>query len=204
VNLELSIAKPDHPLSGGSDAEALSRFRRLLEARNCHFLEERELSQVLPRRRKKPDFFARTQDGHSILIEVESFEKERAALRSLRQNSVMSGLSGRDNVRMNTALQHASSQLKHYSDLGYPSLVVLDDFRKIGMPHNVDILGMHLSNYFNLQKDHLSAVAWFLEDPGGEGKLRIFHNPSAKNSMLPDKFIFSRDEHWKVPKAGKF
>jgi hypothetical protein len=188
-----------------SDGPAIERFCNLLEQRKCSYWLEKELHEVLPPRRTKPDFFVRTANHASVLVEVESFKKDRFTLKALRQNPVMSGLADSDNRRFLTALQHACNQLKPYRDLQFPSLVVLDDFRCVGMPVNVDILGMCLLGYFdqNSARHHVSAVAWLLGGQDVPFYLRVFHNPYANYPMLPNIFASQSDEHLRVL-PGKF
>lgn len=186
------------------DAPAISRFACLMEQRNWTYWSEEELEKVLPSRRTKPDFFARTMNGVSILIEIESFQKHRFALKALRENPVMSGLGYTDNKRFSTALQHACRQLKPYRDLKFPCLVVLDDFREVSMPLNECILGLHLLRWFqeNSERNHMSAVAWLLGEPSSL-RLRVFHNPNSSCALASDSFGSPHDEHWQVS-PGEF
>lgn len=183
-----------------SDAPAITRFSTFLEQRRSCFWLENDLKEVLPVRRTKPDFFVRTANRKSLLVEVESFEKDRSALNALRHNRTMSGLARVDGKRFSTALQHACQQLKPYRDLGFPGLVVLDDFRKVGMPVNVDILGLHLLGWFseNAERNHVSALAWLLNDHSGLFYLRLLHNPNATYALSTDAFTLALDEHWQV------
>lgn len=196
-----SLAKegPLRVMPIGPDAPALTRFSSFLEKRRCSYWGENELGQVLPLRRTKPDFFVRTSGDVGVLVELESFEKDRFVSVALRQNSVMSGLSETDNKRFSTALQHACRQLKHYRDLRFPSLVVMDDFRRVGIPLNVDILGLHLLRWFrdNSERNHISAVAWLLGDQFSLS-LRAFCNPSASYPLGADLFDSTDDEYWQV------
>jgi len=188
----------------GPDACAIARFSSFLEERSCTYWGENELGQVLPIRKTKPDFFVRTSGNSSALVELESFEKVRFTSLALGQNSVMSGLNETDNKRFSTALQHACQQLKHYRDMGFPSLVVMDDFRQIGIPVNVDILGLHLLRWFdgNTERNHVSAVAWLLgEQPSVS--LRVFHNPRASYALAASFFDSTDDEYWEV-QPGEF
>jgi hypothetical protein len=182
------------------DGPALARFAQLLEKRACSYWQENELAQVLPVRATKPDFFVSTPSKLQLLVEIESFEKERLALLALRQNSVMSGLAYRDQRRVATAVQHASKQLKPYRDLGFPSLVVLDDFRHVGMPTNADILGLFLLEYFDPKRDrgHISAVAWLVDGEELSPYLRVFHNPYAATALPREAFGAQVDEHWSL------
>jgi len=188
-----------------SDGPAIERFCNFLEQRKCCYWLEKELQEALPRRRTKPDFFVRTASRASVLVEVESFEKDRFTLKALRQNPVMSGLGDSDSRRFLTALQHGCNQLKPYRNLAFPSLIVLDDFRRVGMPVNVDILGLTLLGYFDQDSDrhHLSAVAWLLAEQEVPCHLRVFHNPQAHYPMSPDMFGSQGDEHLRVL-PGKF
>jgi hypothetical protein len=180
------------------DAAAHAHFARLLENRACNYWQENELEQVLPVRRTKPDFFVRTPSKVQLLVEIESFEKERFALVALRQNSVMSGLAHSDQRRLANAIQRACKQLKHYRDLGFPTLVILDDFQSVGMPTNPDILGLCLMECFDSKNDrrHVSAVAWLLTEPGLSPYLRIFHNLDAAAALPREAFGDQADEHW--------
>jgi hypothetical protein len=181
------------------DAPAIARFASFLENRRCIFWMENELDQVLPIRKTKPDFFVRTADNLPLLVEIESFEKERFTLVALRQNNVMSGLSHSDHKRISNAVQHASNQLKPYRDLGFPNLIVLDDFRDVGMPANPDIIGLSLLDYFDSKTDrsHLSAVAWLMGGRENPLHLRIFHNPHALAALPKEMFREQADEHWR-------
>ena len=192
-------------IRNSSDSPAFRRFSTFLEERKCSFWMENELQEVLPTRRTRPDFFVQTTGGMQLLVEIESFEKERGALKALSQNQVMSGLSQSDNKRLSTALQHASNQLKPYRDLKFPTFVVLDDFRGVGLPVNVDILGLHLLEYLDPRKDrhHLSAIGWLLDGQSTPFRMRVFHNPYAHYPISPATFPSSDDEHWHV-EPGEF
>jgi hypothetical protein len=183
-----------------SDSLAISRFCHFLEERSCRFWLERELDQVLPVRRTKPDFFVIAENSVSLLVEIESFENERQALVALRQNSVISGLGHSDSRRISNAIQHACGQLKPYRDLSHPALVVIDDFRDVGMPTNLDILGLTLSEYFQPDEDrhHLSAVGWISGRQTMGFELRVFHNPHAHFPLPVNTFASQGDEHLRV------
>jgi hypothetical protein len=184
------------------DAGAIKRFSTFLEQRNCCFWLENELKEVLPVRKKKPDFFVRTQSRISVLVEVESFEKGRSALDALRRNSVMTGLHWSDSRRFSSRISSAADQLGPYRDLRNPGLVVLDDFRGVGMPVNVDVLGLMLVNYFRAaHRPYLSAVSWLLEKEDRRYFLRSFHNPHAQVPLV--KHAFGIDEDWLLP-DGQF
>jgi hypothetical protein len=183
-----------------SDALAIERFTRLIEARSFAFWGEGELGEVLPSRRTKPDFYIEDKKGYGLLVEIESFEKERYSLGALRQNSTMSGLANSDEKRMANAVQHACQQLKPYRNLRHPALVVLDDFRGIGIPQNPDISGFGLNQFFDAgdEKRHVSGVAW-LVGAGESYGLRIFHNPQAVVPLKESMFSHHLDEHWRRP-----
>jgi hypothetical protein len=110
----------------------------------------------------------------------------------------MSGLARSDQRRSANAVQHASKQLKPYRDLGFPTLVVLDDFQDVGMPTNPDILGLCLMEYFDPKRDrdHVSAVAWLLGRTELSPYLRIFHNSYATTTLPREAFGVQADEHW--------
>jgi hypothetical protein len=91
----------------GEDSEAIKRFSSFLEQRNCCFWLENELAEVFPSRGKKLDFFVRTRNRVSILVEVESFKEDRRALKALRQNPVMSGLHQSDSRRISARIRSA-------------------------------------------------------------------------------------------------
>ncbi len=191
-------------MQAGPDSLAIKRFSKLLEDRACVYWLENELAAVLPSRKTRPDFFAQTANGIRLLVEVESFEKDRFALLALRQNRVMSGQSDSDDRRLCNAIQRASKQLKYYRDLGFPTLVVLDDFRQVGMPTNSEILGLSLLSYLEKgNKSHISSIAWLLGHSGGPFHLRIFHNPRSLVPLPMEVFHTQVDEHW-YHSPGKF
>jgi hypothetical protein len=189
----------------GPDAPAIAHFSNLLENRGCIYWLENELSQVLPTRNTRPDFFVKTPNDIQLLVEVESFEKERFALIALRQQPALSGLSDSDHRRICNPVQRASKQLKPYRDLRIPTLVVLDDFRDVGMPTNSDIIGLSLLRYFDPRKDrsHVSAVAWLMGDCESAFYLRIFHNPHSRTPLPKEAFHAQADEHW-YQSSGEF
>ena len=188
----------------GEDAQAIKRFAMLLDQRSCCFWREDELAEVLPLREKRVDFFVRTKSRVPLLVEIESFKEDRRALKALRQNAGMSGLQQSDGRRFSKRIRSAGDQLESYRDLRFPGIVVLDDFRGVGMPANPDALGLVLMNYFPASnRPYLSAVAWLLERSTNQYFLRIFHNP---HSDVPlDKTVFGDgpDEHWQAS-TGEF
>ncbi len=191
-------------MTPGEDAQAIKRFSAFLEHRKCCFWLENELTEVLPSRDKKVDFFVRTRSHLPVLVEIESFKEDRRALKALRQNSVMSGLHQSDSRRVAARVRSAGDQLESYRDRGFPGIVVLDDFRGVGMPVNTDVLGLVLMNYFPASnRPYVSAVGWLLESDHGQYFLRVFHNPHADVPLDRTTFGTEFDEHWYQP-SGRF
>jgi hypothetical protein len=182
--------KPDKP--------AIMRFSDFLDSRGFQFWTEDRLHEVMSLQKdKKPDFRAHHEIYGDVLIEIESFGKPSLALAGLRQNPVMS-VHCMDEKRVCTAVQHGANQLKPYREESIPKMVVLDDFRGVGISSAVDCLGLTLSQYFYTHQSntHLSAVAWLFVNNYVPLFLRIFHNPRATHPLTKEMFQEALDENW--------
>jgi hypothetical protein len=191
------------------DAPALAKFARLLSDRKLEFWMEESLQDVIEIRETRPDFLVRTGASGDILVEVESFEGESKSLSQLRNsNPFASGLSDRDFKRIRSRLDKAAAQLGPYRLDNIPLLIVLDDFREIGIPQNPDVLLLALYGldggfaFFRTNdKRFISAVGW-LRDTGSGLCLRIIHNRWADVPLSLNAFQKTQDEHWGIDNEG--
>jgi len=198
-----------------SDQHSLQRFIWLLNQRGYRFWPEDKLCEVISVRNKKPDFYVRAP-GHDFLAEVESFEK-----RLPRLGQAMSGNPAWESRRILTAVRHAAQQLRDYAHLNLPTVVVLDNWRRIGLPTDIGTLwaalftpqgrGQPLLNSNN--KRNVSAVAWNLPKtrPIDEDAInteppmcvRVLHNPYADIPLCSTVFGSTSDEHYRISQRGR-
>lgn len=113
---------------------AETRFGWLLHQRRYAFTPEAELQRKIELRGTRPDFYVETPLG-DLLVEVESFEEE-TFLRRVELGGFQSLNPEPLFRRLRTAVKHAKGQLKPYTPLGMPMLIVLDDWRRVGIPNN--------------------------------------------------------------------
>jgi hypothetical protein len=122
--------------SSTSSDLANRRFAWLLEERCYPYWIESELESKIQLRGKRPDFYFEVPNVGPVLAEVESFREPTSGLSP--------GFSQFDPEvhmrRIRTAVQHASRQLEPYRELKIPMLVVLDNWRLVGIPSNVGFL----------------------------------------------------------------
>jgi len=110
------------------------RFAWLLEQRGFDYWTEDELDSKIPVMGTRPDFYVETLRSGPFLVEVESFE-QRSVFPSVGQFDPEISIK-----RMRTSVRHAARQLKPYAFLEIPMLVVLDNWRLVGIPSNVGFL----------------------------------------------------------------
>uniref|UniRef100_A0A7C1IX73 Uncharacterized protein n=1 Tax=Ammonifex degensii TaxID=42838 RepID=A0A7C1IX73_9THEO len=127
----------------GKDEISLRRFKWLLKQRGYRFWPEDRLEEVIQVRGTRPDFYVR-MPWCDFLAEVESFEKSSVV--DLNPNRVFT-VNPKDLVkRISGACKEAARQLKPYANLGLPMVIVLDNWRQIGIPldplHLVQLFGM--------------------------------------------------------------
>lgn len=116
------------------------RFEWLLRQRDFEFVGEQRLEERIEiRDGKRPDFFV-WRDGTEFLVEVESFRAPGplAGLRGVRTVS-----SKRLIKPIGNAIQHARTQLRPYTELRIPLVIVLDDHRRVGIDLSASVL-LHL------------------------------------------------------------
>jgi hypothetical protein len=112
------------------------RFAWLLKQRGYGFWLEDQLEEKIEVRATRPDFYVETPANGSFLVEVESFEKP-GPLRGLSRGGARAVNTELVFKRIRTAVQDAAEQLRPYKELGIPMLVVLDNWRMVGIPSNV-------------------------------------------------------------------
>lgn len=106
------------------------RFSWLLTQRGCTFVREQELEKVLEVLGPRPDFFVRSPAG-SFIAEVKAFREPGPLDR--RSGRVFSVGVGEMLKRLSSAVDEARRQLRAYRDLAIPRVVVLDNWRQIGL-----------------------------------------------------------------------
>jgi hypothetical protein len=104
------------------------RFAWLVTQRGCTFVQEGELETVIDVRGPRPDFYVRSAAG-PFLAEVKAFEKtgplDRQGVFSIGMDRLLRPVSG--------AIDEARRQLRAYRSLGIPCVVVLDNWRQVGV-----------------------------------------------------------------------
>ena len=116
------------------------RFSWLLRQRGLLFFDESRLEERIQVRSKRPDFYVEPSSFPPILVEVEGFSKRDSHL----------AVPERILKRLRVAVGHAASQLAPYREMKIPTLVVLDNARKVRLP-----LGKNdLLNLFGLLEWH--------------------------------------------------
>jgi hypothetical protein len=118
----------------GSDTSE-QRCVWLLNQRGFAFWREDALEEKIKVRTRRPDFYVETPEYGPFLAEVESFKKP-GPFKSLEAR-VMASDPEQIFRRIRTAVQHASEQLSPYKSLSIPMLVVLDNWRRVGIPSSV-------------------------------------------------------------------
>jgi hypothetical protein len=112
------------------------RFSWLAQQRGCRLWHETDLEQVMTVRSKRPDFFVRSP-ASDFLAEVKSFETVGPLARPDRVFTVaieklLKPFRG--------AIHEAADQLRPYRELSLPRVVVLDDWRNVGVSTETEIL----------------------------------------------------------------
>ncbi|MDP9223785.1 MAG: hypothetical protein M3P18_07985 [Actinomycetota bacterium] len=122
------------------DDVAERRFSWLLTQRGCTYVREGELEQVLAVRGPRPDFYVRSAAG-PFLAEVKAFTQAGPIDR--RSNRVFSIGVEEMMKPISSAVDEARRQLRAYRDLGIPEVVVLDNWRQVGVDLD-DVMLMQL------------------------------------------------------------
>lgn len=111
------------------------RFAWLLRQRGYLFWTEDRLEEVMAVRGKRPDFYVRTASFGDLIAEVESFEEPTLLDRKAMAGSRSGFINPKPLLgRMKNAIRRAADQLKPYAEDGLPLLVVLDNWRRVGLP----------------------------------------------------------------------
>jgi hypothetical protein len=197
-----------------TDRESLQRFTWLLNQRAYRFWPEDKLDEVISVRRKKPDFYVRTASG-DLLVEVESFVE-----RLSRPAQAMAVNPEREWRRIQGAVRHGAQQLGDYKDLNLPMMVVVDNWRRVGVPTDVGTLwgalftaqGQSQPLLNSKNKRYVSAVAWnlpkarTLDDTMTNERpmyLVVLHNPYADISFCRSFFDSINDKHFRINRRGR-
>jgi hypothetical protein len=113
------------------------RFVWLLNQRGYTFTREDKVETKIKKLAvtTRPDFYVETPRNDAFLIEVESFEKpgplQGMATRVMFSDPELAF------KRIRKAVMHAAAQLRPYQGLNLPMLVVLDNWRRVGIPSNI-------------------------------------------------------------------
>ena len=107
----------------------------LLKQREFTFWRESELEQKIEVRGTRPDFYVETLRQGAFLVEVESFERPGPFQIGSVGGRAVDG--DRISKRIRTAVRNATKQLRSYRDLGIPMLIMLDNWRMVGIPSNI-------------------------------------------------------------------
>ena len=195
---------------------AEQRFIWLLRQRKYDFWPDDKLDEVIKVRQTKPDFYVRTPQNQRVLIEVESFEKPISFRSAPKQAMVRDIRPVLERIRR--TVRRGARQLEPYEPEAIPMLVVVDNWRQVGIPTNVtDLwdalfrpLGRPLMNQgvrrwisgvaFNLPKRRTSPDAMTGERPM---YLQIIHNPFAFVPFPKDVFKSKGDKHYRVNPKGR-
>jgi hypothetical protein len=109
---------------------AEKRFSWLVRQRGYRFWYEDRLEEKIEVRGRRPDFYVETPFG-DFLAEIESFKAPGPYEQMRNRVGVISSKAVPN--RMRTAVRHAAAQLKPYADLAIPLVVVLDNWRQVGI-----------------------------------------------------------------------
>jgi len=121
---------------------AENRFRWLVTQRGFRYWDETQLEEKLVKVTTRPDFYVETPFG-DILAEVECFTEPGP----IDRRGGMCGAVDPDELldRPRGLIKHAARQLRPYSDLNLPCLVVLDNWRgfaiNLGYPWLTQVFG---------------------------------------------------------------
>lgn len=131
--LALRLFESDAPDSVMDVAER--RFAWLLRQRGYSFWSEDQLEKKITVCQTRPDFYVETPRSGAFLVEVESFVKPGPLARARR--GAISLDAEPIFARIRLAVKHATDQLRPYKTLHVPMLVVLDNWRRVGIPSNI-------------------------------------------------------------------
>lgn len=104
------------------------RFEWLLQQRGIGFVGESELATQIETKGKLPDFCCMI-GSNKFLVEVKSFQE----LSPLDGTDHPYAAPGFSLTRMTSQVKNAAAQLKPYKNDDIPCLIVLDNYRKIGL-----------------------------------------------------------------------
>lgn len=119
------------------DQVSLRRFGWLLKQRGYQYWPENRLEEKIRLRGKRPDFYVEDHRGTAFLVEIESFIKAGPLRSTSSSPTVMASDPEEAYKRIRIAVKHASEQLRPYRTLKIPLLVVLDNWRQVGLPSNI-------------------------------------------------------------------
>lgn len=167
------------------------RFIWLLKQRGYHsFWLEDQLEQKINVLGTRPDFYIETPRHGPVLVEVESFIKSGPL--QMTGTRVMSFDSERIFKRIRKAVMHAADQLRPYQILNVPMLVVLDNWRQVGIPSNVLDLRNALFGTLEVRK--------FLDPTGAvHSPARWHHGKGQRLKAVQGNYISA--VAWNLPKV---
>lgn len=117
---------------------AEKRFEWLLNQRGYSFLREDQIERRIRLCGTRPDFYVETTHRGAFLVEVESFETAGPLHDGPSQVMVLDPEPIFERIRR--AVRRAKKQLGPYRELGVPMLIVLDNWRQVGIPSNIEDL----------------------------------------------------------------
>jgi hypothetical protein len=168
---------------------ANQRFAWLLEERGFAYWTEGELDSKIDVQGKRPDFYVETGKYGPLLVEVESFEESTPGLPKSGGGQFYPETFIK---RIRTAVKHAARQLKPYQALQVPMLIVLDNWRMVGIPSDIGFLREALFGSFQfrfrISKDH----GIRLEGP------KLHHG--AGQTLHPERKFYVSAVAWNMPK----
>jgi hypothetical protein len=112
------------------------RFARVLEQRCYSYWPETSLAEKIAVRGKNPDFYVEADTQGTFLAEVKSFKETRLTPLVPGQLAISDPSIYLAAIR--SAFKEAAKQLKPYQD--YATLVVLDNWRLVGIPSAIEHL----------------------------------------------------------------
>lgn len=119
------------------DDISLKRFTWLLEQRGYEYYPEDRLDEKIKVLNKRPDFYVETRKHGTFLVEIKSFKRPGPLPASSSSSRVMASDPEEGYKRIRNTVMHAADQLRPYKNLTIPMLVILDNYRRIGIPSNI-------------------------------------------------------------------
>lgn len=113
------------------DEISIRRCTWLLNQRGYRYWREDDIGQILQLRQKRPDFLVETPAATRFLLEAKSFENE-TILHKIEASTFSLGHMTLQR-RVNRLVRDAAEQLPDYASYGLPGVIVLDNYRQVGV-----------------------------------------------------------------------